>query len=272
MKLFLLFLTLCTFPLTAAAGNRPTIAVLEYRAGVSELPDLADRLVELLRSKSNSDVLSPQDCRRMLGSGLDARVSECKEDIPCFARLGKKLGASEVLVIGMTEFGTVLININRILVEQQKTAGTVDLDIKLGDQLTKLQIYQLLRRIYPEEAFRRFGTLEITTNQKGATVKLDTRTVGQTPIQPLKLEAPRKYSIQLQKSGFVPFQATVELVPNSRLQLDAQLSPIGTAPEGVWYKKWWVITLAAGVVLAAGGTIWYLNQPPSRVPASVILP
>jgi len=272
MKFFLLFLMLCSFPLSAVAGNRPTIAVLEYRAGVSELPDLAERLVELLRTKSNSDVLSPQDCRRMLGASLDALVSECKEDIPCFARLGKKLGASEILLIGMTEFGTVLININRILVDKQKTAGTVDLDIKLGGQLTKLQIYQLLRKIYPEESFRRFGTLDITSNQKGATVKLDSRTVGQTPIEPLKLEAPRKYSIQLQKPGFIPFQATVDLVPNARLRLDAQLSPVGAGSGGAWYKKWWVISLAAGVVLAAGGTLWYLNQPPSQVPATVILP
>jgi len=271
MKLLLLSLLIWSIPLPAAAG-RPTIAVLEYRAGVAELPDLADRLVELLRTKSNSDVLSPQDCRRMLGSGLDALVSECKEDVACFARLGKKLGASEILFIGMTEFGTVLINLQRILVAEQKTAGSVDLDLKLGGSLTKLQIYQLLRRIYPEEAFRRYGTLDINSNQKGAIVRLDSRTVGQTPLAPLKLEAPRKYSIQLSKAGFVPFQATVDLVPNARLRLDAQLAPVGAAPEGVWYKKWWVIALATGVVIAAGGTVWYLSQPPSTVPATVIFP
>lgn len=272
MKLLFLSLLLWTLPLDAVAGNRPTIAVLEYRAGVAELPDLADRLVELLRSKSNSDVLSPQDCRRMLGAGLDALVSECKDDIPCFVRLGKKLGANEILFIGMTEFGTVLINLHRILVAEGRTAGSVDLDLKLGGALTKLQIYQLLRRIYPEEAFRRYGTLDVTSNQKGAMVRLDSRTIGQTPLEPLRLEAPRKYRIQLTKTGFVPFQATVDLVPNARLRLDAQLAPAGADAGGPWYRKWWVIALAAGVAVAAGGTIWYLNQPPSQVPATVIIP
>ena len=271
MKLFP-FLCLLFFPLAAWAGPRPVIAVLEYRAGVSDQADLADRFVELMRSKSNAEVLSVQDCRRMLGSGLDAKVSECKEDVACYSRLGAKLGATEILLIRMTEFGTILINVGRILVQGAKTGVTVDLDIKPGAPITKLQIYQILRRIYPEEAFRRFGTLEIASNQKGATVMLDTRPVGQTPIQPLKLEAPRKYSIQLRKPGYVPFQATVDLVPNAKLRLNASLSKVGTAESKPWYRQWWVIPLATGVVLAAGGAVWYLNQPPGEVPATLVLP
>ncbi len=271
MKSLLFFLLVCMLPISVDA-KRPVIAVLEYRAGVTELPDLADRFVELLRDKTNYEVLSPQDCRRMVGTGLDARVQECKEDPACFSRMGKKLGASEILLIRLTEFGTVLINVSRTIVQQEKKEGMVDLDVELGGNLTKLQVYRILRRIFPEESFRRYGTLEIKSNQKGATVILDDRPVGQTPIEPMRLQAPRTYGIELTKPGFIPFSAKVDLVPNSRMELNAQLAPEGSGSTVVWYRRWWVIPVATTLVLAVGGTVWYFNQPPQEVPARVLIP
>lgn len=268
---FFLFLLSWSCVFTAQAA-RPVVAVLEYRSGVSEQPDFSDRLAELLRAKSMAQVLSVQDCRRMLGAGMDAMVAQCKEDPACFAKLGRKLGASEVLFVGMTEFGTVLVNLSRFQVSPPQLVSSVDMDIQLGEALPKLRIYQLLRKLYPDDFFRRYGTLEVTSNQPGAAVRLDRRLVGQTPLNPLQLEAPRKYELNVVKPGFVPFSATVDLAPNARLRLDARLTPEGQASPGAWYTRWWVITLAVGAVAAGAAAVWWYNSPPSEVPATVVLP
>lgn len=276
MKTFFLhfFLVFSFWVCTAGAQAKPpVVAVLEFRAGVSEQADFADRVVDLLRAKSMAQVLSPQDCRRMLGPGTDAMVADCKENPTCFAKMGRKLGASEVLLIGMTEFGTVLVNLTRIQTADAKTLSSVDMDVQLGEALPKLRIYQILRKLYPDEFFRRYGTLEVTANEKGAAVRLGDRLMGRTPLDPLQLEAPRKYEITVSKPGFVPFAATVDLVPNARLRLDARLSPEGKSAAGAWYTRGWVIALATGVVVTASAAVWwYGHASPSDVPASVTLP
>ncbi len=272
MKTILFFLLLSWLFIPAAPARPNVVAVLEYRAGVSEQPDFAERVVELLRTKSASQVLSPQDCRRMLGARMDAMVADCKDDAACFSRLGQKLGATEVLLIGMTEFGTVLVNLSRFQVAPARNLASVDVDIQLGEAIPKLRIYQLLRKLYPDDFFRRYGTLEVASNQKGAAVRLGERLVGRTPLEPLQLEAPRKYEINVSKPGYVPFSATVDLVPNARLRLDAHLSPEGKGSSGAWYTRWWVIALAAGVVVTASATVWWYSTPPSEVSVSVTLP
>lgn len=267
-SLFILSLYVCVDSVQATQ-----VAVLEYRSGVSEQPDFANRVVELLRSKSMAKVLSPQDCRRMLGSGTDAMVVECKENATCFAKIGRQLGVDEVLLIGMTEFGTVLLNLSRIHIAKAQTLASVDMDIQLGETVPKLRIYQLLRKLYPDDFFRRYGTLEVTSNEKGAAVKLGDRLMGRTPLDPLQLEAPREYAITVSKPGFVPFTATVDLVPNARLRLDARLSLEAKTISRAWYTRWWVITLAASAVITASAVLWwYTATPPSEVSVSLTLP
>jgi PEGA domain len=248
------------------------VAVFEYRAGVSEQPDFTKRVVSLLRSKSNLDIISSRDGRRILGSRFDQMISTCKDSIQCVARLGKKLKVDEVILIALTEFGTVLISTSRIIVRKAKVRGSADIDVTAGGSITKLQIYKLLKKLFPKNYFKRRGTLLIKSNIKGAKVYLNKKMVGKTPIPSMKLAAPKKYKIKVTSEGYIPFKADFRLVPKGNLEIFAELSPLSTQQVKVWYKKPWVWAVAGGILTSIAITTWYLTNSPSTVPVTIQIP
>jgi hypothetical protein len=73
------------------------------------------------------------------------------------------------------------------------------------------------------------GTLEIKTTPPGATVIIDAKPIGKTPLK--KVLEENTYWITIQKDGFEDLPKTVELEAGATVSLDEKLKPLAGAPQ-----------------------------------------
>src|SRR5438477_10092222 len=101
-----------TLPALAQAPRRK-VAVLEYRAGVDAAPRLGDRLAAQLRKYAALGVVDPAEARRRLPQ-VDADLGKCSSDAACLSRLGARLHVDEVLLVGVSQLGDVVLALKRV--------------------------------------------------------------------------------------------------------------------------------------------------------------
>src|SRR5262245_23234467 len=93
---------------------RRKVAVLEYRSGSSALPDVANQLVAEMSKQTSLQVLGPAQTKTVYGEGLDQAIVKCAGEAECVAKIGQKVGAAEVIVVGISEMGDVILTMQRI--------------------------------------------------------------------------------------------------------------------------------------------------------------
>lgn len=266
-------LVLVWFALVSAAAHtahadpdpKRKLIVLEYRAGSSALPGIAARVVASLAKQTSLQVLGQDQTRAMYGAHLDQTLVKCAGEATCLARIGQKIGASEVILVGVSELGDVILTMQRIDVADRLVASRVADSLAAGAAPTEAQIADYVNRLLPPSDFLRFGVIDIVANLSGAAVTLGGEPRGVTPIQALKLHAPATYDIRVEKSGYVPFTTKVALPPDGEVKVEAQLSRRGAA--AAWYQHWYVLAAAGLVVAGAGGTAIYFGTRDTGGPA-----
>jgi hypothetical protein len=240
------------------------VVVLEYRAGSSAMPGVVNALVAEMSKATSLKVLGPDQTKTVYGEGLEQAIVRCGGEADCVAKIGQKVGAAEVILVGVSELGDVILTFQRIDVATRGVSARIAESLPGNTPPNEEQLGNYLGRLLPPGDFIRFGIIAITANESGAAVTVGGESRGVTPIQPLKLRAPSRYSIKVEKSGFVPFTTTVQLPPDSELKVDAELSHRGGVTH--WYQKWWFY---AGVFVAAGaiggGVYWATREPPDSV-------
>ncbi len=251
---------------TAAPDAKRKVIVLEYRAGSSALSGIAGRVVGALTKQTSLDVLGPDQARAEYGDHLEQSIVKCAGEADCIARIGAKVGAAEVVLVGVSELGDVILTMQRIDVADRSVRARVADSIPAGGHPSDEQLTQYLVKLLPPTDFVRFGVLDIVVSQVGAEVTVGGEKRGESPIEPLKLHAPAVYDIHVQKDGFLPWTASVKLPPDSELKLPVSLQRPGG--RVAWYQHWYVLTAASLVVAgAAGATIYFVTQKTSdRVP------
>jgi hypothetical protein len=242
------------------------VAVLEYRSGSSALPGVASAMVTELTKQTSLKVLGPEQTKTVYGEGLEQAIVRCAGEADCVAKIGAKVGAAEVILVGVSELGDVILTMQRIDVGKRTVTARIAESLDASKAPTGKDIDGYLGRLLPPSDFLRFGVIAIVANEVGAAVTIGGEKRGVTPIDPLKLRAPATYSIRIDKEGFVPFTTKVQLPPDSELKVEAELSHRGRGADH-WYQKWYVLTgigiVTAGVV---GGGIYYATrEPPSSV-------
>jgi hypothetical protein len=241
------------------------VIVLEYRSGSSALTGIAARVVGVLSKQTSLDVLGPDQTRATYGEHLDQVIVKCAGEAECIAKIGQKVGAAEVILVGVSELGDVILTMQRIEVSDRSVAARVADSIASGAAPSDSALDGYLTKLLPPTDFVRFGVIDIVATEAGAAVTVNKERRGITPIEPLKLHAPATYDIRVEKDGFEPFAASVRLPPDSEIKLPARLQRPG---HTAWYAHWYVL-VPAGLVLAgaAGGTIYFATRTTSdRVP------
>jgi hypothetical protein len=254
----------------AAPDPKRKIVVLEYRAGSSALPGIAHHVVHALAGQTSLGVLGPDQTRAIYGDHLDQAIVRCAGEATCIARIGARVGAAEVILVGVSELGDVILTMQRIDVATGAVNARIADSMPSGSPPSDAQLEQYLTRLLPPTDFLRFGTIDIITNQAGALVTVSGQPRGKTPIPALTLHAPGTYVIRIEKAGFHPFTTTVQLPPDGALKVEADLS---RRSHTAWYQHWYVIAVA-GVVAAgaAGTTIFYTTRHGGNmIPVSVTL-
>lgn len=252
-------------PSVALGGGRRSTAVLEFRAGSAALPDLGSRVGAVLSSRTSLKVLGDDQARQRYGDGLDRAVVDCAGDSACIGAIGAKLGTDEVMLVGVSELGDVILSIQRIESGGGTVAGRVAEALAADAAPTDDELVAYLERVLPAEDFVRFGTIAIKVNVAGAEIWVGGTSRGQSPIPAIKVPAPSSYPIEIKKAGFSPFRASVAVPPDGQVDVDAELQRPG-AGGSAWYAKWWVAA-AAGVLVAGGvATVYLVTRDDSSVP------
>jgi hypothetical protein len=246
----------------AEPNPRRKLAVLEYRSGSSALPGIARRVVDAIGKQTSIAVLGPDQARAVYGDNLDQVLGKCAGEAECIAKIGQKTGAAEVILVGVSELGDVILTMQRIDVGSRGVSARIADSLAEGAIPTDAQVDAYLQRLLPPTDFLRFGVIDIVANLAGAAVTVGTERRGETPIQPLRLPAPASYEIRIEKAGFAPYRTKVALPPDGEIKVEANLSRPGGSPA--WYQRWYVVAGLGLVVAGAGGTaIYFATREPA---------
>jgi len=245
------------------------VVVLEHRAGSAALPKIAERITARLRGLTSLGVIDADAARQKLAQ-LDEAVVQCSGEADCLAYIGAKVGADEVVLVGISELGDVILTLQRIAVKRRTVESRIAESLAPADQPTDAVLAQYLSRLMPPGDFVRFGMIDVVANLGGANVKLDGESKGTTPIQPLRVHAPASYDIRVEKSGYVPFSASVAVPPDGEVKVKANLTKRGGGDH--WYQKWYVLAFAGAAVIGATGAAIYLGtKPGDSVPVGGVI-
>ena len=234
---------------------RRKVSVLEYRAGSSQLPGIAGRVMTTLSRQTSLGVIGQDQTRALYGDHLDQVLVRCAGDAACVARIGQKVGAAEVILVGVSELGDVILTMQRIDVASHEVTGRIADSLAARSVPSDAQISGYVNRLLPPGDFLRFGVIDIVANLSGAAVTVGGQSRGVTPVAALKLPAPASYDIRIEKLGYVPFTTRIALPPDGEIKVEAELSRRGG--EAAWYQRWYVLAAAGVVVAGAGGTAIY---------------
>ena len=252
----------------ALAGDpRRAVAVLEFRSDSSALPAVGARFAAVMGSRTSLRVLGGDQARQRYGAGLDADVVKCDGEARCIGAIGQRLGVAEVVLIGVSELGDVILTVQRI------ESGSGRVDGRLAEALAgdaapaDDELVEYLERVLPPEDFVRFGLIAITVNVGGAEIVVGGHKRGTSPLAAIRVPAPSTYDIAVKKAGFLPFRAEVKVPPDGEMKVNAILQRPGQGGAGPWYARWWVAAVAGVVVAGAVTTGYVLSRDRDAVPA-----
>lgn len=233
------------------ADPRRTVVVLAFRTGAADLPEIDRRLADILRARTSLEVIDAVDARRRYGNRLDGDVVGCRGEAACIAGIGGKLGAREVVLVGVSRFGDVILTLQRIDVQGKGVRGRIAEALAPDATPAQDTLLEYLQRVLPKSDFLRFGVLRIQANIAGAEVVIGGETRGRTPLAPLRLPAPERYDIRITKPGYTAFEAVTSVPPDGDVVVRATLAQA----EKVWYKRWWVWTLAGTALVSTAAVV-----------------
>lgn len=239
----------------ASPNPKRKTVVLEYRSGSSGLPGIGKRVAAAIGKQTSLEVLGPDQARAVYGDRIESVLVKCAGDAECVAKIGQKIGAAEVVLVGVSELGDVILTMQRIDVVSRGVSARIADSLAEGATPSDAQVDGYLQRLLPPTDFMRFGVIDIVANLAGASVIVGGERRGETPLQALKLPAPATYEIRIEKTGFQAYKTKVALPPDGEIKVEANLSRPGAAPA--WYQHWYVVAGLGLVVAGAGGTAIY---------------
>src|SRR5439155_15794704 len=157
MRSLLVVTVLLSVGVAHAEENRRTVAVLEYRAGAKGARDIGMRMARLLRETAAVNVIDLAEARRRIPK-VDAEVAKCGGEAMCVGAIGEQLGANEVLLVGVSQLGDVIIALQRIDAKRGEAGARLAESLPADKEITDEQALGWLRQLFPPETFNRFGS------------------------------------------------------------------------------------------------------------------
>jgi hypothetical protein len=218
-------------------------------------------MATVLARSAALEVVSPEEARRRLGGRLDAMIARCAGDPPCVVQVGDKIHVDEVILVGISQLGDVILALQRISVRTRSVEGRIAEALPPETEPGDDTLLGYLRRLLPPEDFRRYGGIRVKASVSGAEVTLDGLVRGRTPLATLQVEAPRRYQLTVRKSGYIDFNATLDVQPDGQVEVTPDLHRRPTALA--WYQRWWVWGIAAAVAAGTATALALTLRPPT---------
>src|SRR5262249_26029056 len=156
---------------------------------------IGERLAKLLKANAAFEVIDLAEARRR-APRIDAEVAKCGGDAMCVGAVGERIGADEVLLVGVSQLGDVVLAMQRIDAKPGEVGARLAESLPPDSEPLDDEVLGWLRQLYPPEAFRRYGAIQVLADVDGAQVSLNGEASGKTPIgKPISVRAPASYKL-----------------------------------------------------------------------------
>lgn len=237
------------------------IAVWRFDAlGIA--PEVVDRLETLFRMELDRLDKVPMPSRRDIDRQIQGEARECTGEDRCLAAIGKKLGVEVVVTGTVGSLGDAyVLNIKAVDVATAKQLQRIQSDPLRGSpdemiETVRVAAYKLLA---PAQIH---GAIQIQTDLVGASVTLDGKSLGKTPLPNQGVvvkQALGNHALRVEAPGYSPFEDQVDVHFQKVSQVVVRLLPstetIGTGKTVVVEKKpfytrtWFIVGAGVAAVL-----------------------
>ncbi len=247
-----LLMTLLLVGAGATTGGE-RLAVLELKP-LGAAPDLAHTLTGVIAEEAGKipgfAAISQEEIGAMLGLERQKQMLGCGNE-SCLAEIGGALGARKVISGTLGKVGdSLVLQLELVDTARAKVLGRESKTVKDQSDLL-MAARDLTHRLLTGTALDTTGKIKLAITPVGATVLLDGKAVGMSPLaEPLPMEE-GKHKILITRDGYVSYEATIEAVRGQTLFNEVQLvslAPIEAAGRGNWAKTTGWICLGASVV------------------------
>lgn len=237
----------------------------DFALAGSAHPDLARVLAEAAAAGAAAagghQVLSQGEIVALLGLDRTRQMLGCGEDQGCQVDLASALQSDRLLSGSLTILDrTSLLTVRLIDVKKGRTLARTTATLL---DATEPELVDGARRLAQEAITGKrvdsSGVLRIAVSRPGATVTVDGKSLGETPLKeaPRVLEGP--HTITVQRQGYVRWSSTVAVTAGQTVPVEVDLVPIQLLGEAARSRLWTWGWVSAGVAGAATASAVYFG-------------
>lgn len=240
----------------AEAAPSVSLAVLDFTLPAEFSAELARAMGEAAAAAATRvggfQVISQGDIVAQLGLEQSKQLLGCTEDASCVAEIAGALNTDQLLsgAVALIE-KTSVVTVKLIDVRKARTLRRTSENLR---EATQLELLDAARRLAHEtltgDKLDTTGVLRVEVDQPGATVVINGREVGRSPLAGNQRLPEGSHRITIQKPGFVRWETTVTLTAGATLPVTANLVPLAGV-EGASSRAWTFGYVTAGIALAA---------------------
>jgi hypothetical protein len=226
--------------------------------------ELVVRLETLFRMELDRLASKPLPSRREIEAAIGKELRECSGDDKCLTAIGKKVGVDVVVTGSVAALGdSYILNIKATDVATGKLLRRHSTEPLRGspDELIEAMRVAAYRLLAPDQLH---GSVGILTDVVGATVSVDSKAVGKTPmVSSIPRLALGKHVLRVEADGYIPFEETVDVrfqkSTRVAVQMVTRAAPVAapvvvTQHRSPWYSRWYVVA-TVGVVAVVTGVV-----------------
>lgn len=238
------------------------LAVLDFGLAGSAHPDLARVLADAAAAGAaaaapDHQVLSQGEVVALLGLERTRQMLGCADDQGCQADLAGALDSDRLLAGSLTILErSALLTVRLLDVKKSRTLARANATLL---DATEHELVDAARRLAHEvltgKRLDTSGVIRVTVDRPGATVTMDGKALGTTPLAETVRVLEGPHAITVQKPGYVRWSTTVAVAAGQTVPVTADLIPIQLLGEAARSRLWtwgWVSTGVAGAAAVSG--------------------
>jgi hypothetical protein len=247
------------------AAKPHRLAVLDFSLAGSAHPDLARVLADAAAQGAAGApgwvVLSQGDMVALLGLERSRQMLGCTEDQGCMAELAGALDSDRLLAGSLTILErTALVTVRLLDVKKARTLARASATLL---DATERELVDAARRAAHEavtgERLDTTGSVRVAVDRPGATVTLDGKRLGESPL-PEAVRVPEgPHQVVVQKQGFVRWSTSVQVPAGQAVPVQVELVQIQLMGEAARSRLWGWGWASAGVAVAGGAAALWLG-------------
>jgi hypothetical protein len=200
-------------------------------------------------------VVTQGEVAALLGLERMRRIVGCSDDQACLSEAAGALDAEQLLSGTLTILErTALVTVRLIDASRGRTLARTSATLL---DATQKELVDAARRLAHEvvtgKRLDTSGRLSVSVDRRGASVTLDGKEIGPSPVpEALRvLEGP--HALVVQKDGYVRWSSTVAVPAGADVPVEVQLVPVRLLGEQARSRLWTWGWVSAGVAVAATG-------------------